>query len=51
LEAYVPKVRAEAHEVGEIVEEPPAVDETPEPQKPLDMRRRLSEIERKRKQE
>ena len=51
LEPYVPKARPELREVEETVAEPPVPEQAPEPPKPLDMRRRLSEIERKRKQE
>jgi len=51
LEPYVPKARPETREAGEAVEERPVAEQTPDPPKPLDMRRRLSEIERKRKQE
>jgi len=51
LEAYVPKARPGTVGVEETVEEKTVAEQAPESPKPLDMRRRLSEIERKRKQE
>ncbi|MBU0606736.1 MAG: hypothetical protein KKI08_02570 [Armatimonadetes bacterium] len=51
LKPYVPKVRPGAQEPEETAKRPPVAEDPPEPPKPLDMRRRLSDIERKRKQE
>ncbi len=51
LKPYVPKARPGTQEPEETAKRPPVAEEPPEPPKPLDMRRRLSEIERKRKQD
>jgi len=51
LKPYVPKARPGTQEPEGTAKRPPVAEEPPEPPKPLDMRRRLSEIERKRKQD